>query len=160
MASVNISFYHLFSVFNPFDTSAQLASNGSTDPFGMSSFNSSQKSPDTLNNSINTMDRAFLDLQVGCFPVSFSSQGFEILLSPLVICSNFRKVELDTIRNVVSFLSVLHSYAPNLDRVEGAYWFGPVRLCVCVSVLCDTCIRSQTVRDRILKFYMWNKYEN
>ena len=46
-------------------------------------------------------------------------------------------------------------YAPNFKEVEGAYWFGPVRLW-CVTL----CIRSRTLRDRILKFYMWNKYEN
>ena len=46
-------------------------------------------------------------------------------------------------------------YAPNFKEVEGAYWFGPVRLW-CVSL----CIRSRMLRDRILKFYMWNKYEN
>ena len=146
-------------MFNPFDISAQQASNGTTDPFGMSSFNPSQKSPDTLNNSINTMDRDFLDLQVGCFPLSFSSRGFEILLSPLFICYNFRKVEFESVRNVVSFLLFLHSYAPNFEEVEGAYWFGPVRLCVCVRLsMCYACIHSQTIR--ILKFYMWNKYEN
>ena len=25
-------------------------------------------------------------------------------------------------------------YAPNFEEVEGAYWFGPVRLSVCLSV--------------------------
>ena len=25
--------------------------------------------------------------------------------------------------------------------------------------MCYACIRARTVRDRILKFYMWNKYE-
>ena len=45
-------------------------------------------------------------------------------------------------------------YAPNFEEVEGAYWFGPLRACVCPSV--TLCIRSRTVRDRILKFDMWN----
>lgn len=64
-------------VFNPFDISAQQASNGTTDPFGMSSFNPSQKSPDTLNNSINTMDRDFLDLQAGFSQgLSFGTEEF------------------------------------------------------------------------------------
>ena len=58
-------FNYFVSAFNPFGTSTQQATNGSTDPFGMSSFNPSQKSQDTLNNSLNTMDRDFLDLQVG-----------------------------------------------------------------------------------------------
>ena len=48
-------------------------------------------------------------------------------------------------------------YAPNFEEVEGAYWFGPVRPCVRVGV--TLCIGSRTVRDRILKFDMWNKYE-
>ena len=41
-----------------------------------------------------------------------------------------------------------------IDDVEGAYWFGPV--CVCLG---HTLERSRTVRDRILKFDIWNKYE-
>ena len=55
---------HIISVFNPFDTSGQQASTGSTDPFGMSSFNPSQKSPQDLNTTMNSVDRDFLDLQV------------------------------------------------------------------------------------------------
>ena len=50
-------------------------------------------------------------------------------------------------------------YAPNFQEVEEAYWFGPVRLSVHPSV-CYTCTRSGTVRDRILKFGMWDEYEN
>lgn len=63
--------------FNPFGTSTQQATNGSTDPFGMSSFNPSQKSQDTLNNSINTLDRDFLDLQAGFSQgLSFGTEEF------------------------------------------------------------------------------------
>ena len=52
-----------------------------------------------------------------------------------------------------------YNYAPNFEEVEGSYLFGPVRLSVHSSV-CYAGIRSQTVRNRILKVYMWNKYEN
>ena len=44
-------------------------------------------------------------------------------------------------------------YAPNFEEVEEAYWFGP-----CVHAWVTLCIRSRTVRDRILKFDMCNKY--
>ena len=43
------------------------------------------------------------------------------------------------------------NYASNFDEVEGTYWFGPIRVW---SV--TLCIRSRTVRDRILKFDIWN----
>ena len=45
-----------------------------------------------------------------------------------------------------------HFYAPNFQDVEGAYWFEPLRPCMRASV--TLCIRSRTVRDRILKFDM------
>ena len=48
-------------------------------------------------------------------------------------------------------------YDPNFAEDEGPYWFGPVCLCICVSVM--LCIRSRTVRDRILKFNIWNVCE-
>ena len=48
---------------------------------------------------------------------------------------------------------------PTSNKLEEAYWFGPVRLYVRACV-CYVCIRSLTVRDMTLKFYMWNKYEN
>ena len=41
---------------------------------------------------------------------------------------------------------------------EGAYWFGPVCPSVCLS-LCYACTLSITVRDRILKFGVWDEYE-
>ena len=34
----------------------------------------------------------------------------------------------------VLFFRILNFYAPNFEEVEGAYWFGPVRLTVCPSV--------------------------
>ena len=45
-------------------------------------------------------------------------------------------------------------YAPNFEEVEEAYWFGPVHAWVTL------CIRSRMVRDRILKFGMWNCIKN
>ena len=42
---------------------------------------------------------------------------------------------------------------PNFEEVEGHIGLG---LCVCASV----CYAYHIVRDRVLKFYMWNKYEN
>ena len=47
---------------------------------------------------------------------------------------------------------------PKKFEVAEAYWFGPVRPSVRPSV-CNTCTRSRTVRDRILKFGMWDEYE-
>ena len=44
-------------------------------------------------------------------------------------------------------------YGPNFEEVEEAYWFGPVRPWITL------CIWSRTVRDRILKFDIWNKFE-
>ena len=50
-------------------------------------------------------------------------------------------------------------YAPYLEEVEEAYWFGPVRPSVRPSVS-YACTWSRTVRKRILKFGMWDEYEN
>ena len=52
-------------------------------------------------------------------------------------------------------------YALSLEEVEEAYWFGSVRPCVhaCVRPCITLCMLSRTIRDRILKFDMWNKYE-
>ena len=36
-------------------------------------------------------------------------------------------------------MSRSHFYAPNFEEVEGAYWFGPVRLTVCPSVRPSVC---------------------
>ena len=51
-------------------------------------------------------------------------------------------------------------YAPNFGEVEveGLYWFGPVHLSVCPSV--TLAYGHKPLRDRILKYYMWNRYEN
>ena len=56
--------------------------------------------------------------------------------------------------------------ASNFEKVEGAYWFGPVRGSVCPWVCPSvraciryTCIRSKMIRDRILKFDMWSIHE-
>ena len=54
-----------------------------------------------------------------------------------------------------------HLYAPNLEEVEGAYWFGSVRVSVHASsakVMLSS--RSGTVKARILKFGMWFVNEN
>ena len=36
------------------------------------------------------------------------------------------------------FSSNCHFYAPNFEKVEGAYWFGPVRLSIMPFVGCKT----------------------
>ena len=50
---------------------------------------------------------------------------------------------------------------PNFEDVEGAYWFGPVRLSVCPSVRNTfwQLRNSRTAYARILKFYMWHIHE-
>lgn len=64
-------------VFNPFETSTKQTNSESTDPFGMSSFNPSQKSPTQLDTSLNTTDRDFLDLQAGFSQgLSFGTEEF------------------------------------------------------------------------------------
>ena len=55
-----------------------------------------------------------------------------------------------------SFLAVGFFMPPTFE-VGGAYWFGPVLPCFCVSVM--LCIWSRTVGDRILKFNIWNVHE-
>ena len=52
-------------------------------------------------------------------------------------------------------------YAPNFEEVEGAYWFGPVRPSVRLSVR-NTFWKlrnSRTPYARILKFYIWHIHE-
>ena len=53
-------------------------------------------------------------------PLTYESGALPIALRGPAI-----KVELSTVKNVF--------YAPNFEEVEGAYWFGPVRLTVCPS---------------------------
>ena len=48
-------------------------------------------------------------------------------------------------------------YAPNFEEVEGAYWFGPVRLSVPNTFW--QLRNSRTADARILKFYMWHVHE-
>ena len=48
---------------------------------------------------------------------------------------------------------------PNFKQVEGAYWFGPVRLWVGGSVR-YACIRLRTVKDKVLKFNILAKNSN
>ena len=55
----------------------------------------------------------------------------------------------------INFCCCFLSPSRNFEEVEGAYWFGPVCLWVAASV--TLCIPSRTVRDRILKFNIWNK---
>ena len=51
-------------------------------------------------------------------------------------------------------------YAPNFGEVEGAYWFGPVRPSVHLSVRSTWQLRnSRTAYARIMKFYMWHEHE-
>ena len=57
---------------------------------------------------------------------------------------------------------LLHSlvfYAPNFGEVEGAYWFGPVRPSVRLSVTLWQLRNSGTAYARILKLYMWHVHE-
>ena len=52
-------------------------------------------------------------------------------------------------------------YAPNFEKVEGAYWFGPVHPSVRLSVRNTfwQLRNSRTAFARILKFYMWHVHE-
>ena len=51
-------------------------------------------------------------------------------------------------------------YAPNFGEVAGAYWFGPVRPSVRLSVRNTWQLRNpKTAYARILKFYMWRVHE-
>ena len=55
----------------------------------------------------------------------------------------------------------IHYYAPNFEEVDGAYWFGPVRPSVRLSVR-NTFWKlrnSRTPYARILKFYIWHIHE-
>ena len=54
--------------------------------------------------------------------------------------------------------AVKYFYAPNFKEVEEVYWLMGLPS-VCVHPWVTRCIRSRTVRDRILKFEMWNKCE-
>ena len=48
-------------------------------------------------------------------------------------------------------------YAINFEEVEGAYWFGPVRLSVRNTFW--QLRNSRTAYARISKFYMWHVHE-
>ena len=50
-------------------------------------------------------------------------------------------------------------YAPNFGEVEGAYWFGPVRPSVRLSVSRWQLRNSRTAYARILKLYLWHVHE-
>ena len=51
-------------------------------------------------------------------------------------------------------------YTPNFKEVEGAYWFGPVRPSVRLSVRNTWQLKNlRTAYARILKFYMWHVHE-
>ena len=56
------------------------------------------------------------------------------------------------------FVSMFY-YAPNFEEIEGAYWFGAVHASISVRASVTLCIQSRTVRDRILKFNIWNVHE-
>ena len=47
-------------------------------------------------------------------------------------------------------------YVPNFEEVEGQIGLG---LSVPLSTGITLCIRSRIVRDRVLKFSIWNKHE-
>ena len=64
-------------------------------------------------------------------------------------------LDLATVSKKVSF----NIYAPNFEEVMEAYWFGSVCPSVRQSV-CYACTLSRTNRDRILKFGMWDEFEN
>ena len=70
------------------------------------------------------------------------------------------KIKLD-ISCELSALIKFYFYAPNFEEVEGAYWFGPVRPPVRLSVR-NTFWKlrnSRTPYARILKFYIWHIHE-
>ena len=48
---------------------------------------------------------------------------------------------------------------PNFREVEGAYWFGPVRPSVHLSVTRWQLRNSRTAYARIMKLYMWHVHE-
>ena len=66
-------------------------------------------------------------------------------------------------------IAVCDFYAPNFEEVEGAYWFGPVRPSVRLSVRPSVRLsvrntfwklrNSRTPSARILKFYIWHIHE-
>ena len=64
----------------------------------------------------------------------------------------------------MTYIGSASDYAPNFEEVvEEAYLFGLVRPSVDLSVrpsVRNACTRPGTVRDRILKFGMWDEYEN
>ena len=59
--------------------------------------------------------------------------------------------------NFINFVACINTISPNFEEDKGADWFGPV--CLCVGLSIRLCILSRTVRDRILKFNIWNKHE-
>ena len=55
----------------------------------------------------------------------------------------------------ITVVWLAYYYAPNFKEVEGHISLGLfMGLCMCYA-----CIRSRTVRDRILKFDLWNNHE-
>ena len=71
----------------------------------------------------------------------------------------------------------LSLHGPDYEEIDGAYWFGPLcedmhksldefefwpdlrtdyGVSSCIRASVTLCIRSRMVRDRILKFDMWN----
>ena len=75
------------------------------------------------------------------------------------ICNNIFKLGnlLHSTREVVEYI-----YAPNFEEVEGAYWFGPVRLSVCPSVRLTVCPSVRlSVRPSVRYALCWlSKQEN
>ena len=65
--------------------------------------------------------------------VHMSLQKWDLLLN-VIICSQgskFFPLRVDPYIHVEG----THNYAPNFGEVEGAYWFGPLRPSVCLSVI-------------------------
>ena len=50
-----------------------------------------------------------------------------------------------------------HFYVPKFGEVEGAYWFGPLRLSVRNAFL--QLGNSRTAYAKILKFHIWHVHE-
>ena len=94
------------------------------------------------------------DNSVQFFFVPFSVHSISVIL----FCGSVaaKKTERFWLR-ICNFSYVY--YAPNFGKVEGAYWFGPIRPSVCLSVTRWQLRNSRTAYVGILKLYMWHVHE-
>ena len=58
--------------------------------------------------------------------------------------------------SVLSFWSYAPFYAPNFEEVEGAYWFGPVRPSVRLSVCLSVTLFGSSETQEPLMLESWN----